>query len=93
MITKDFISKEDRAALERLHDVVLMLIDKGTVRASDNYPGPLRRILAICGECRGMGQCFTDALSGDFCYPADCPACNGTGERSEHKCPTCGRGE
>ena len=73
----DFISPDDRAALASL----LLTVEAGIGTIVDHgrateRAAALRRILAICDECRGTGWEDMDMVNA-----RDCRACNGTGER------------
>jgi hypothetical protein len=73
----DFISKGDRAALESL-------LDDLTNRWAGARDGvaALRRLLELCGECRGMKVVHRPGPS--LGVMVDCPTCNGTGKRGDN---------
>jgi hypothetical protein len=83
----DFIPKDDRAALENLISLCEEIAPDcgGHGLCSESHllsllPA-LRRLLELCGECRGTAdQHYPHSNHWDSCL-----ACNGSGKRSEEK--------
>ena len=71
----DFISPDDRAALESLEGFLRVDWGPGNRASTDEmhqgWLAALRCVLGICPECRGTGN-ISDTLV--------CTTCNGTGE-------------